>query len=52
MEARGTGPLLFHLKCIEKDNELAILLEREIEARRFFMLCLSVPASIYTRKIV
>ncbi len=39
LEEKGAGPLLFHLKCIEKDENLFQLLEKEIEARAFFLLC-------------
>lgn len=38
-EELGARPLLFFLKCITDDDELIPLLKREIEARRWFMLC-------------
>jgi len=39
-EAEGHKPLLFFLKCLEDDSaQLPELLEKEIAARNFFLLC-------------
>ena len=35
----GHYPLLFFLKCLKKHREVFALIEREIEARNFFLLC-------------
>jgi hypothetical protein len=40
LEAEGHKPLLFFLKCLEDDSaQLPELLEKEIAARNFFLLC-------------
>jgi len=39
LEAKGHNPLLFFLKCLGDDSELDDLIRREIEARKFFLLC-------------
>lgn len=40
LEADGHKPLLFYLKCLEDDSaQLPELLEKEIAARNFFLLC-------------
>ncbi len=44
LEAKGGEPLLFFLKALEKDEELRVLLRREIAERRFFVLCDSANA--------
>jgi TIR domain len=44
-ELQGGEPLLFFLKCVSDSDELDILLKREIEARRYFLLCDSAAAS-------
>ena len=42
LEQRGHNPLLFYLKCLaENDAILPDLLHKEIEARNFFILCVS-----------
>lgn len=46
LEALGASPLLFHLKCLQDDGEVFSLLEREIAARRFFLLCESDAARV------
>jgi hypothetical protein len=38
-EARGHNPILFYLRCLTNDDLLPELLEREIGARNFFVLC-------------
>ena len=45
VEQQGGEPLLFFLKCVSDSDELDDLLKREIEARRYFLLCDSVAAS-------
>jgi hypothetical protein len=45
IELQGGDPLLFFLKCISDSTELDDLLKREIEARRYFLLCDSTAAS-------
>jgi hypothetical protein len=44
LERMGHYPLLFFLKCINADDELDVLIKREIEARNFFLLCDSPSA--------
>src|ERR1700722_16457663 len=44
LEKRGAEPLLFFLKALEQQEELRLLLRREIEARTFFLLCDSTNA--------
>jgi hypothetical protein len=39
LEAKGHNPLLFFLKCLDDNSELEGLIRREIEARKFFLLC-------------
>jgi hypothetical protein len=39
LEKMGHNPLLFFLKCLGDDDEVDDLVRREIEARRFFLLC-------------
>lgn len=39
LEEMGHNPLLFFLKCLGDDAELDELLQREIRARKFFLLC-------------
>ncbi len=44
-EAEGHRPLLFYLKCLEDDSaQLPELLEKEIAARNFFLLCNSASS--------
>lgn len=45
VELQGGEPLLFFLKSISDNDELDGLLKREIEARRYFLLCDSPAAS-------
>lgn len=45
IEDRGGQPLLFFLKCLSDGDELDDLLKREIEARRYFLLCDSEHAA-------
>lgn len=44
LEASGSEPILFFLKCVSESDELDSLLKREIEARNFFLLCDSANA--------
>lgn len=44
LEARGAEPLLFFLKALEDNQELRLLLRREIDKRHFFLLCDSEAA--------
>lgn len=44
VELQGGEPLLFFLKSISDNDELDGLLKREIEARRYFLLCDSPAA--------
>lgn len=39
LEEKGHNPLLFHLKCLEEDEEINELLKREMKARNWFVLC-------------
>jgi len=39
LEDKGHNPLLFHLKCLEDEAEINVLLKREIQARNWFVLC-------------
>lgn len=39
LEEKGHYPLLFHLKCLDDDDEINDLLKREIQARNWFVLC-------------
>jgi TIR domain-containing protein len=39
LEEMGHFPILFFLKCLDSKDELDPLLQREIEARDFFLLC-------------
>jgi len=39
LEARGHHPLLFFLKCLDDDSEIDDLIQREIKARSWFILC-------------
>lgn len=39
MEDRGAGPILFHLRALTHPDEFWPLIEREIAARSFFLLC-------------
>ncbi len=39
LEAKKHHPILFFLKCVSEDDELDILIEREIKARSIFLLC-------------
>ncbi|MEN2282667.1 toll/interleukin-1 receptor domain-containing protein [Algoriphagus sp. SE2] len=39
LEDKGHNPLLFHLKCLEDEDEINELLKREIQARNWFVLC-------------
>ncbi len=42
LEELGYDPLLFHLKCLDDDNEnLESFIKKEIEARSFFIYCKS-----------
>lgn len=41
LEEKGHNPLLFHLKCVNEQEELNNLIKREIEARNWFLLCRS-----------
>ena len=45
LEERGHFPLLFFLRCLTDESELDSLLQREIEARDFFLLCNSENAA-------
>ena len=45
LEERGHFPLLFFLRCLTDESELESLLQREIEARDFFLLCNSENAA-------
>jgi len=38
-ESRGHNPILFYLRSLNDDDHLPELLEREINARNFFVLC-------------
>jgi hypothetical protein len=44
LESRGAEPLLFFLKALYDDEELRILLRREIDARHYLLLCDSAAA--------
>lgn len=44
LEARGTSPLLFHLKSLRKPNQFWPLIKREIAERNFFLYCDSEAA--------
>ena len=44
LESQSAHPILFFLKCVEDHDELDTLIEREIRARHFFLLCDSVNA--------
>lgn len=39
LEDSGFRPILFYLKCLEKETEVNDLLKREIDARKRFILC-------------
>lgn len=39
LEKDGHHPLMFFLKCLDDDAEIDALIEREIEARSWFILC-------------
>lgn len=39
LEEQGAAPLLFHLKALSEPEEFWPLIEREIAARSFFLLC-------------
>lgn len=39
LEQQGHRPLLFFLKCLDDDSEVDGLIEREIKAREWFLLC-------------
>lgn len=39
LEDKGHNPLLFHLKCLNDDDEINELLKREMNARNWFVLC-------------
>jgi hypothetical protein len=39
LENNGHNPLMFFLKCLDDNSELDDLIRREIEARKFFLLC-------------
>ena len=39
LEEQGHHPLLFFLKCLDDDAEIDSLIEREIRARSWFVLC-------------
>lgn len=42
LEEQGFEPLCFYLKCLEKDSEIFNLIEREIDAREWFVYLESV----------
>lgn len=44
MEKNGAGPILFHLRSLTKPEQFWPLIEGEIEARDFFLLCDSAAA--------
>ncbi|MFX1481198.1 MAG: toll/interleukin-1 receptor domain-containing protein [Promethearchaeota archaeon] len=44
LEQKGHNPLMFFLKCLNDNSELDDLIEREIEARTWFLLCESPNA--------
>lgn len=44
LESQSALPILFFLKCVGDHHELDKLIEREIRARHFFLLCDSVNA--------
>lgn len=44
MEKKGAGPILFHLRSLTKPDQFWPLIESEIEARGFFLLCDSAAA--------
>lgn len=44
MEEKGAAPILFHLKSLTDPEIFWPLIEREIEARNFFLLCDSAAA--------
>lgn len=44
MEKNGAGPVLFHLRALTEPEQFWPLIEREIEARDFFLLCDSAAA--------
>lgn len=44
LESRGAAPLLFHLKALSQPEEFWPIIEREIEARNFFLYCESAQA--------
>lgn len=39
LEVQDHNPLMFFLKCLDDDDEIDDLIEREIEARSWFVLC-------------
>ena len=39
LERAGAEPILFFLKCLSDHDEIDGLIEREIDARYFFLLC-------------
>src|SRR5215471_4571041 len=44
MEERGAGPILFHLRALTHPETFWPLIEQEIAARNFFLLCDSEAA--------
>lgn len=44
LEEKGAAPILFHLKALERPDEFWPLIEREIQARNFFLYCDSPSA--------
>ena len=53
LEALDYDPLLFHLKCLDDDNEhLETFIEKEIEARNIFIYCKSPNSekSVWVKK--
>lgn len=46
LEAKGASPLLFHLLALKEPEEFWPIIEKEIEARNFFLYCDSETAAL------
>ena len=44
LEQQGYRPLVFFLNCLNDDDEIDLLIKREIDSRQKFILCNSVNA--------